>query len=304
VQALKRSEGRKSANLSLAPRTRLNASVTATRAFAGVSLPLAELKALSRAHGATLNDLVLWLSSTALRRHFTRHGPLPRKSMMAAVPISLRAQGDTASNNQASVTLISLGTHIADPRKRLAHIKAATAAMKATMGSVKSLLPTDFPSMGVPWLMEAAAALYSRAKVADRLPPLANVAISNVPGPLMPLYLAGAKILDIFPTSIVVHGVALNITVQSYNEQLDFGLMACAKAMPEVGELADALRAAFDELRTLPSDVAGATSAPRASAPGKRARRPLPSKASTQKPPRVAARPAPNDRPPTRSRAR
>jgi diacylglycerol O-acyltransferase len=251
AQAVSRATGRKSANLALAPRTRLNASVSTGRAFTGVSLPLAELKALGRRHGATLNDLVLWLCSTALRRHFARHGPLPRKSMVAAVPISLRAQGDTTANNQASVTLVSLGTNIADPGRRLTHIKTATAAMKATMGSVKSLLPTDFPSLGVPWVMEAAAALYGRAKVADRLPPLANVAISNVPGPLMPLYMAGARILDIYPTSIVVHGVALNITVQSYNEALDFGLMACAKAMPEVSELGDALRVAFDDLRAL-----------------------------------------------------
>ena len=252
TQVLKRTGVSKSSNLALAPRTRLNASVSAERAFAGVSLPLAELKALGRHHGATLNDLVLWLCSTALRRHFGRHGPLPRKSMMAGVPISLREAGDTTANNQASISLVSLGTHLADPVKRLAHIKAATAAMKATMGSVKSLLPTDFPSMGVPWLMEAGAALYGRAKVADRLPPLANVAISNVPGPQMPLYLAGARILAIYPTSIVVHGIALNITVQSYNESLCFGLMACAKAMPEVRELADGLSVAFDDLRALP----------------------------------------------------
>ena len=129
-----------------------------------------------------------------------------------------------------------------------------TGEPKATMGSVKSLLPTDFPSIGVPWLMEAGAALYGRAKVADRLPPLANVAISNVPGPLMPLYMAGARILAIYPTSIVVHGVALNITVQSYNESLDFGLMACAKAMPEVRELADGLSVALDDLRALPEE--------------------------------------------------
>ncbi|TMH08910.1 MAG: wax ester/triacylglycerol synthase family O-acyltransferase [Betaproteobacteria bacterium] len=254
AQALKRTGASKSANLALAPRTRLNASVSNERAFAGVSLPLAELKALRRRHGATLNDLVLWLCSTALRRHFGRHGPLPRKSMMAGVPISLREAGDTTANNQASISLVSLGTNIADPARRLAHIKAATAAMKATMGSVKSLLPTDFPSIGVPWLMEAGAALYGRAKVADRLPPLANVAISNVPGPLMPLYMAGARILAIYPTSIVVHGVALNITVQSYNESLDFGLMACAKAMPEVRELADGLGVALDDLRALPEE--------------------------------------------------
>ena len=102
-------------NLGLAPRTRLNVTVSDTRAFAGVSLPLAELNAARRRHHASLNDAVLMICSGALRRLFTKHGPLPRKSMVAAVPISLRAKGDTASNNQASMSLISLGTHIADP---------------------------------------------------------------------------------------------------------------------------------------------------------------------------------------------
>ena len=233
--------------------------MTAGRAFAAVSLPLHELKALGRLHGATLNDMLLMLCSTALRRHFSRHGPLPRKSMVAAVPVSLREKGDTKSDNQASMSLISLGTNIADPARRLAHIKAATTSMKATLAGVKNILPTDFPSLGVPWLVQAATALYRRAKVADKLPPVANVLISNVPGPPVPLYLAGAKMLSNYPCSIVVHGVALNITVQSYDQSLDFGLMADAAAMPEVRELADALRVAFDDVRALPVDEPGDT---------------------------------------------
>ena len=247
--------GRKrSGSLGLAPRTRLNASVTAGRAFAAVTLSLHETKALGRLHGATLNDMVLTLCSSALRAHFRNHGPLPRQSMVAAVPVSLRAKGDTSADNQASMTLVSLGTHIADARRRLAHIKAATQSMKSALAGVKSILPTDFPSIGVPWLMSAATALYQRAKVADKLPPVANVVISNVPGPPVPLYMAGAKMLTNYPCSIVVHGVALNITVQSYNQSLDFGLMADAAAMPEVRELAALLRVAFDELRALPVD--------------------------------------------------
>ena len=249
---------KRSGSLGLAPRTRLNASVTSGRAFAAVSLPLHELKALGRLHGATLNDLLLMLCSTALRRHFGRHGPLPRKSMIAAVPVSLREKGDTQSDNQASMSLISLGTNIADPARRLAHIKAATTSMKTTLAGVKGILPTDFPSLGVPWLVEAATALYRRARVAEKLPPVANVLISNVPGPPVPLYLAGARMLTNYPCSIIVHGVALNITVQSYDQSLDFGLMADAAAMPEVRELADALRAAVDDVRALPLSKPGA----------------------------------------------
>jgi diacylglycerol O-acyltransferase len=202
---------------------------------------------------------VLMVCSGALRRNFLKHGPLPRKSMVAGVPISTRSKGDTASNNQATMTVVSLGTHIADPAKRLRHVLAATAAMKNNIGAMKSLMPTDFPSLGVPWLMEGLGALYAKARVADRLPAIANVTISNVPGPTVPLYMAGALMLTNYPTSIVVHGVALNITVQTYNESLEFGLIACGEAMPEVAELAQHVRAAFEEFAALPATVEVAT---------------------------------------------
>jgi len=262
-----------SVSLGLAPRTKLNASVTTERAFASVSLPLAELKALRRAHDMTLNDVVLAICSGALRRYFLEHGPLPQKSLVAAVPVSTRVAGDATSNNQASMTVVNLGTHIADPLKRLAYVKAATTAMKATIGSVKSLMPMDFPSLGVPWLMSAMGSVYARAKVADRIPPIANVAISNVPGPAFPLYMAGGKMLVNYPTSIIVHGMALNITVQSYNDSLDFGLMACGKAMPEVAELAVHVREAFAELQALPPTAQAVAPTATAAAAPTRAKR-------------------------------
>ncbi len=245
--------GRKATgSLGLAPRMALNEPVTAARAFAAVTLPLPELKALGKAHEATLNDVVLWLCSTAMRAHYAAKGELPKKSLVAAVPVSLRAKGDTSADNQASMTLLSLGTNVADARKRLAHIKAATKSMKSTLSKVKNVLPTDFPSIGVPWLTEAASALYRRATGSDKIPSVANVAISNVPGPPVPLYLAGARMLTNYPCSIVTHGLGLNITVQSYAQSLDFGMMADAKAMPDVRKLADAVTAAFEALRALP----------------------------------------------------
>ena len=168
------------------------------------------------------------------------------------MPISLRQAGDTQPDNQASLSLVNLGTNVADPLRRMAHIKAATAAMKTTMGQLRSILPTDYPSLGMPWLIEAATALYGKARLADRLPQVANVVISNVPGPPVPLYMAGAHLLSNYPTSIVVHGMALNITVQSYDRSLDFGLVADAQAMPDVRDLADAIAIAFDDLCALP----------------------------------------------------
>jgi len=245
--------GRKRAgSLGLAPRMALNAPVTAKRAFAALTLSLPELKAIGKSHEATLNDVVLWLVSTALRAHYAAKGELPKKSLVAAVPVSLRAKGDTSADNQASMTLLSLGTHVADAKKRLAHIKAATKSMKSTLSKVKSLLPTDFPSIGMSWLTEAASTVYRRATESERLPAVANVAISNVPGPPVPLYLAGARMLTNYPCSIVTHGMGLNVTVQSYAQSLDFGMMADARAMPDVRKLADEVVEALDELRALP----------------------------------------------------
>jgi diacylglycerol O-acyltransferase len=198
--------------------------------------------------------MVLWLVSTALREHYLAQGGLPRKSMVAAVPVSLREKGDTTADNQASMTLVSLGTQVADPARRLAHVMAATRAMKATLASVKNVLPTDFPSLGVPWLTEAASAVYRRASGSDLIPAVANVAISNVPGPPVPLYLAGARMLTNYPCSIVTHGMALNVTVQSYDQHLDFGLMADARAMPDVRRVADGLAQALDTLRVMKAD--------------------------------------------------
>jgi WS/DGAT/MGAT family acyltransferase len=260
----------KVSNLALAPRTLLNVSVGAGRAFASLSLPLGEMKALAKAHQCSLNDLVLMLCAGALRRYFAAHKlAVPRKPMIAAVPISLRAAGDTSSDNQASLSFISLGTHLADPFKRLAHIKAASAAMKSTMGSLKSVLPTDFPSIGVPWLMEAARSIYGRAKVAEKIPPVATLVISNVPGPQVPLYLAGARMLTNYPTSIVVHGLALNVTVQSYDRHMDFGMMADSNAMPDVSRFAIEVREAYEELQQLPVAMATPPVRETLPAPGK-----------------------------------
>lgn len=239
-------------SLGPAPRTRFNVSLSATRSFAAVTLPLAELNRTRKRHGASLNDAVLFVIGGALRRYFSKHGPLPRKSLIAAVPVSTRAAGDTTSNNQATMTLMSLGTHLASPAERLAHVMASSQAMKAQMNQLKSLMPTDFPSLGIPWLMQAGAMLYGRAKVAEKLPVIANVVISNVPGPQMPLYLAGAKMITNYPTSIAVHGLALNVTVQTYNQSLDIGLMACGEALPETAELAAYVEAAFMEFQALP----------------------------------------------------
>jgi len=245
--------GAATAPLQLVPRTFLGVNVSRTRAYATARVPLAELKELGRSCGATINDLVLWLVSTALRDYIALHQPLPQRPLLASVPVSLRAPGDTTSNTQATLTAVNLATHIADPAQRLAAIRAATAAMKDTMARMKPVLSTELPSIGLPWVLRGAAALYGGARIAERLPGLANLVVSNVPGPQFPLYLAGARMLATYPVSIVVHGVALNITVQSYDGALGFGCTACGKAAPDIARLAHGIEQAFETLRAAAS---------------------------------------------------
>ncbi len=232
--------------LKLAPRTRFNVSVSDTRSFASLSLPLPALQAARKALGGSLNDAVLFLCATALRELLKDAGELPRVPLMAAVPVSMRDNGDTSAGNQVTMTSVPLATHLTDPAKRFKHIQAATGQMKAGLGALKSLMPTDFPSIGLPWLIGAAARAWSGASVAERIPPIVNLVISNVPGPPVPLYLAGARMLTNAPASIVVHGVALNITVQTYEKHLEVGLMACGEALPDIDALAAQMRVAYD----------------------------------------------------------
>ncbi len=268
------------AGLGPAPRTPFNHTIGAARVFAPARLSLARAKAFGKAHDASLNDVVLAVCAGALRDYLRARDALPRKPLVAAVPVSLREAGDVRSNNQASMTVVDLPTHLADPRRRFKAQLAATARMKEGLSRWKSLMPTDFPSLGLPWLMSRAARLAGNAHLADRLPVIANLVISNVPGPGFPLYLAGARMDQYNPTSIVVHGMALNITIQSYDGHLEFGLVGCARAVDAISELAAGIEASFEALlaahavppvaarpsRGAPRETTGATRRRKASA--------------------------------------
>lgn len=236
-------------NVAVGPRTPLNVALTAERTFATASIPLAEVKAIADRHDAKVNDVVLALASGALRRYLAAHGGVPRRALVAAMPVSLRDPGDTEYSTRATMVLASLATHLADPIARLNAIRDSTGAAKALTTHARSVLPTDFPSLGAPWILAAIARVYAGAQRLDAFPPLANVVISNVPGPQSPLYLAGAKMLTYWPASIVTHGLGLNITVQSYCGSLDFGLIAARKAVPNIRELVRGLHEAHEELK-------------------------------------------------------
>lgn len=286
----------------LAPRTSLNVAITNQRRFAARTVPLAEVKEIAKRTGVSLNDVVMGTVAGALRDYFTGHRELPAKPLSAAVPVSLRAAGDESANNQVSMVTMTLATDVADPLQRLKAIAAASANTKKLMGRVKAAIPTDFPMLAAPWLMSGLASLYGRSRLANVLPPLANLVISNVPGVQTQLYFAGARILSYYPVSIPAHGMALNITVQSYNGRLDYGLIGCRRALPDIADLADSLLAEHRKLlelaRALPvpqAAVAAEAAEPVAKAgPARKATGP-------RKPPRSAKAAAP-DKPPAAKR--
>lgn len=254
------------ASMKLAPLTPFNTGITTGRVFTTATLPLADCKAMGKAIGGSLNDIVLWLCSTALRDYLSQRHSLPKKSLVAAMPVSLReagAGGATDSSklgNQVSISLVQLGTHLAHPLKRMNAIMTSTAKVKTSMQSLKGLLPTDYPSLLAPWLVGGAGKLalnvYGKSGMVAHLPRLANLAISNVPGPPVPLYLAGAKLLSFHPLSIILHGLALNITVQTYAGHVEFGIVADKKALPHARELAKAIALAFKQAQALLGSMA------------------------------------------------
>jgi diacylglycerol O-acyltransferase len=244
----------------VSPPTILNKAVSSERSFAGTSISLSRAKALAKQAGGKLNDVVLALASGVVRRYLLQQGALPSKSLTAAVPISLREEGNTDSNNQVFGMICSIATNVEDPKARLQAIIAQSTKSKEMSHPLRAFMPqvSNVSMLGAPILVQILALLYSRSSLSDVLPPAANITVSNVPGPRQTLYAAGAELLHIFPVSISTHGIALNITVQSYRDQLDFGFIAGANIIPHVQVLCDMLPLEFDALEAAfapPPDV-------------------------------------------------
>jgi WS/DGAT/MGAT family acyltransferase len=234
----------------MSPPSILNKSISSERSFAGTSISLSRAKALAKASGGKLNDVVLALASGVVRRYLIERSALPAKSLTAAVPVSLREEGNTDSNNQVFGMICSIATNVEDPKARLEAVVAQSAKSKQMSHPLRALMPqiSNVSLLGAPMLVQIMALLYSRSSLSDVLPPAANITVSNVPGPRQTLYAAGAELLHIFPVSIATHGLALNITVQSYRDQLDFGFVAGANIIPHVEVLADMLPGEFAAL--------------------------------------------------------
>jgi diacylglycerol O-acyltransferase / wax synthase len=240
--------------IKLGPRTPLNVAISPKRAFLTTRISLDETKALAKHFDVKLNDIVLATCAGALRRYFASDKSALTKAMVGAVPASLRAPGDTTQNNQVTMMLINLATNIADPAKRLRAIRESSQNAKAMTGAMKGMMSSatnDLPTLGIPWLMSIITPLYKTAVSSNRIPVIANVVISNVPGPPVPLYMAGARVTSYYPVSIVTHGLALNITIHSYAGNLDYGLIAAKKEVPKLAKLTQYMQDAHQELMDL-----------------------------------------------------
>jgi WS/DGAT/MGAT family acyltransferase len=237
-----------------APRTPWNHTITPHRRFAYTTIPLEDAKKVRRAVGCTFNDVVMAICSGTLRRYLLKHDCLPDESLVAMVPVSVRTTeqsdagaGDTYSN-RVSGLLADLATTEPDPLARLRRVQASMDRAKEDFRAIPAEVLQDFTNFAPPAIAARAARMASRLKIADRAAPPFNLIISNVPGPNVPLYSSGAELKHFYPVSGLADGQGLNITVQSYNGNLDFGIIGDRELVPDVWALTDTLHESMDEL--------------------------------------------------------
>jgi diacylglycerol O-acyltransferase len=221
-----------------APHVPFNATISRHRRWAFADLSMRDVKQVKNRAGVTVNDVVMALCAGALRRWLLAHDALPADPLVAAVPVSLRGDdGNGTFGNQLSAMLAAVPTNVGTPGERLV---AATAAMHAAKSEHEAIPPTllsDAAGFALPVLANPAWQLSGKLRLLELANPY-NLFISNVPGPRVPLYYAGAKLLAYFPISAISHGQGLNITVMSYCDRLCFGLLACRKLVPDLEQLA------------------------------------------------------------------
>ena len=225
-----------------APKSMFNVPITGSRRFAVKSLSLSELKALGKQANATVNDIVLALCSSALRKYMIEKGALPKKSLIASVPVSVRQVN--RSGNQITYVVANLATNEADTMNRLARIGKSTQDAKKELVDVSANAATNFAV-----LAQGLVAVMNQLNISSFMPPAANITISNVPGPRAPLYFGQAKLTATYPLSVLIDGQSLNITVVSYCDSIGFGLMACRDTIPDVKLIADYIESAIEGIK-------------------------------------------------------
>lgn len=224
-----------------APDTILNQCITGSRRFAAQSYSLDRLKRLSGAFNCTLNDVVLSMCGHALREYLISQNALPDRPLIAMVPMSLR-KDDSAGGNQIAMILANLGTHICDPANRLRVVQASVREAKKRFSQMSPEEILNFTALSM-----APTGLNLLTGLAPKWRAF-NVIISNVPGPHEPLYWNGARLEGMYPVSIVLDRIALNMTLTSYRGQIEFGLIACRRTLPSMQRLLDYLEQSIREL--------------------------------------------------------
>jgi diacylglycerol O-acyltransferase len=272
------------------PKTTLNTRVSGARRFVAQSFDFRRVRAVGKAMDATVNDVVLAMCSGALRRYLLTRDELPRHSLKAMAPVSLREETDLDSTNAVGFITADLATNVYDPEKRLRTIQDSMRAGKDLLRSLSSREAALFMQ-----LTQVPALLTSVLGLASRYPAFSTV-VSNVPGPRERLYWNGARLDGIYPASIVFDGFAMNITMVSYVDKLDFGIVACRRSLPQVQRMIDHLEDALAELEVVAGTAPAATRS--RAAPARGARRPARQAAGVK--PKLAA----SDKAPAKARAK
>jgi diacylglycerol O-acyltransferase len=237
------------------PRTPFNDKITPHRRLAIGSASLPTVKAIKSAFGVTVNDVVMAVCAGGLRTWLQLHEALPDDPLVALVPVSIRTgQESDRWTNRVSMLSTVLPTDEPDPVARLVRVHQAMASSKEMFQALPAERLTDFAEFPPPAVFARAMRLSARLRLGSRLTP-GNLVISNVPGPRQPLYAAGARLEHYYPVSVIMEGQGLNITVQSYLDRLDFGLVACPELVPDVDDL---LRAILGQIGALEQLVAHA----------------------------------------------
>ena len=218
-----------------APRTMLNGQVSAHRRVSFGSLPLADVKLVKDAFGTKVNDVVVALSAGAVREFLINHDDLPDEPLVAMIPISVRTQDQIGTyGNRISMMIAPIPTDEEDPVERLVRSQAAMSRAQDIHGALPDDLMTDANNFIPPAVFARAARAITSVGASSRFRPHFNVTISNVPGPPIPLYLGGARLEANYPISVVTDGVGLNITVLSYEDHLDFGIVGDRELAPDL----------------------------------------------------------------------
>jgi WS/DGAT/MGAT family acyltransferase len=229
------------------PRTSFNRAVSPHRRFAFGQLSLDEVKAVKNHYGVTVNDVIVSLAAGAVRRWLVEHDELPADPLVAQVPVSVRALEEFGTyGNRIGMMSIPLFTDEADPEQRLARTHEALLTAKEHHKALPAKLLQDATQFIPPAVFaQAARVTFSLAAVRR---PIWNLVVSNVPGPQVPLYCAGAEVVANYPVSVITDGMGLNITVMSYCGHMDFGIVADREQMRDVWKLIGWLRDSLDEL--------------------------------------------------------